>query len=124
MKVRTGFVSNSSSSSFVLVIKTEEYKAARKKTDAFTKEVLDYMEPKRFKLDGADLTVLTTDMGGGGDAKLDIVDYKSERPIIKHTAKEIEQGFEPEEEMGPFEAIDEFTRLLPKGSYFEHTGYN
>ena len=115
MKIRTGFVSNSSSSSFVLIIETKAYKDAHKKADSFTKEVLDAMNPVQVKLDGADLMVSTTYMGGGGDPTLELIDYTNERP------QSIE---DPNEPMSPFEAIDIFTSSLPEGSYYEHTGYN
>ena len=124
MKIRQGFISNSSSSSFVLIVDTEAYNVAREKAHPFTKEVLDKMDPQQVKINGTDLTVMTTYMGQGGDAVLDMIDYKSERPIIKHTAEEIEQGHDPEEGMGPFDALAVFEESLPKGSYFSHIGYN
>ena len=66
MKIRNGFVSNSSSSSYVLIIKKSEYDKAKKD---IRKEVIDYFEKfieKQIFL-GEELVILQnySDMSGG-----------------------------------------------------------
>jgi hypothetical protein len=49
MKIRTGFVSNSSSSSFVIFLKEKDYEEVYNELSPLEKELVDYLEPQNKK---------------------------------------------------------------------------
>jgi hypothetical protein len=49
MKIRTGFVSNSSSSSFVIFLKEKDYEEVYNELSPLEKELVDYLEPQTKK---------------------------------------------------------------------------
>lgn len=67
MKIRTGFVSNSSSSSFVCFIEEKAFNEAYEAADEWTKKVVDLVKGKTKQLGNIKVvsTGYFTDMGGG-----------------------------------------------------------
>lgn len=59
MKIRSGFVSNSSSSSFIIIIKKEDYKSLLNKISAFEKEMIQFLNPTTHKKFGLELVSLS-----------------------------------------------------------------
>lgn len=59
MKLRLGFVTNSSSTSFVIMIKKESYEKAFKEADEFTQQVLNKLGYNSDKAFGIDVVKLT-----------------------------------------------------------------
>ncbi len=70
MKVRTGFVSNSSSSSFCIVVAKDKYEKAANKCSEFVQFLLNH-KTKYFKVHGKDTVLLSGFMG-------EMADYESE----------------------------------------------
>lgn len=60
MKIRTGFVSNSSSSSFCLIVKKSDYDSVFEGMSSLEKEIIDYVKPKQLKAFGLDLVKINT----------------------------------------------------------------
>lgn len=111
MKIRTGFVSNSSSSSFCLVMTKEGYKEALSKCDAFVKHVVKNISVKHTKIDGKEIVLASTfsDAGGGGTfyAIEENDPYEGEVP----------EKYKDDDWIDYREAWAEFQHNLPKGSY-------
>ena len=68
MKIRTGFVSNSSSSSFVITTTKKAYDRFLSTASEYEKAVLNALESDTAKLDGVDVVSFScySDCGGGG----------------------------------------------------------
>jgi hypothetical protein len=58
MKIRTGFVSNSSSSSFVLFVLKDDYDKVVKSLSKLEKDILSYTNPQNIKAFGKQLVKL------------------------------------------------------------------
>ena len=59
MKVRQGFVSNSSSSSFVVFLKKEDYKEVYNRLSNLEKELVNYLKPTNKKAFGLDIVCIS-----------------------------------------------------------------
>jgi hypothetical protein len=80
MKIRTGFVSNSSSSSFVLFVSKEHYEEVKKNSDALDVEIIEHMKDEDSQtLFGKELIVFTDFCDMGGNNRLD--DFTTENEI-------------------------------------------
>ena len=68
MKLRTGFVSNSSSSSFVLVISKKDHEEALKQMPAAAEKLFDYLDCSEGKIGDVELVLFGewSDAGGSG----------------------------------------------------------
>jgi len=64
MKIRNGFVSNSSSSSFVYLLKKEDYAEMLESADKFQKQVLKELYPQEVNVFGMELMMVS---GGSGN---------------------------------------------------------
>jgi len=111
MKIRTGFVSNSSSSSFVCITTKQNFKETIKKCHPYVAAVgKEVFSKGRFT--GMDVMVYTDycDMGGNSyyDHLNDNFDFDGDIP-------DNEEG----EEMEPWEAIEIFTRKLQENNESE-----
>ena len=110
MKVRQGFVSNSSSSSFICVIVKEAYDKIELRKDF--RDILDNILEKD-KLLGMDLLVYQNhcDMGGGTNYDSKYIDFTL--PV----KEEADQEWEGDDEWSIDNIFHEARRLLPKDSY-------
>ena len=130
MKIRTGFVSNSSSSSFVAIIDVDAYKEAMKAADKYTKAVVKALDPKTVTVGGTDLVVISAYMGQGGDCVFDEMDIDVDPPIRPKEENETDEEYEvrmedfDEEAFYPGTVFDEFLNSIPKGMIHQHTDYN
>jgi hypothetical protein len=59
MKIRNGFVSNSSSSSFVYIIKAEKYDEFLSGLDDYKKEIIERLSPKKDVAFGIDVFIIS-----------------------------------------------------------------
>ena len=82
MKVRLGFVSNSSSSSFVMAVTKEAYEQLAKECDPFTLAVLRALDPVETTAFGKEVLVFSEVCEEGGEgAFYDLsIDYDGELP--------------------------------------------
>jgi len=83
MKIRTGFVSNSSSSSFMVMTTKENHEKAMKNLHPFIQAVMSAVEPKEeTKLFGKEIIAFGYNSDMGGCTNLDDIDiaYDGERP--------------------------------------------
>lgn len=114
MKIRTGFVSNSSSSSFVMVIDEEAHKralAAVQDVDGFLAKVFEY--PTRKKFMGKDVIVIT-----GGDYEGYNVKGQWSDDDIEIINEKYEGNWEYYEEI--LQPVwTEYVNNLPKSCYIE-----
>lgn len=124
MKIRQGFVSNSSSSSFICLGTKEAYDFAMKKCKGAEKEVI-----KRFTVEGkiGDQKVKGISYGVdmNGDATYEIMediinDYEKKHPP-KETDIIRDQDLD-EDEDGPWSILENFqANMAEAGGVFEHT---
>lgn len=100
MKMRLGFVSNSSSSSFVVTITKKAFDKALLKADEFTTAVINAMEKQESKFAGIDVITIGThsDMGGGSEFDYMEIDL----PVNEN-----------EEEPDKWEVYDNFISSIP-----------
>jgi hypothetical protein len=82
MKIREGHVSNSSSSSFLLVVTEDVFKKALKEASPLVKDIVKYLEPEKRRVFGKKVVIITTqdchgegtifNMIQNGDVKVDV----------------------------------------------------
>ena len=95
MKTRLGFVANSSSSSFVIFIKKEEYDRVGKTLTPIEKDILKFLAPTKQKACGMEFVVI-----GYANGKYSTIE--NYEPTIKMTEDE-EKEFE---ENGAYEILE------------------
>lgn len=103
MKIRQGFVTNSSSSSFIIIIKEETFKSHLEAAHEYTKSVIDKLDKETKVLFGTNVVIFTgysTDNYGSFD---DISVENIEAP----------DGVE-----GPDDAFYQFINKLPEDDKF------
>jgi len=71
MKIRKGFVSNSSSSSFVLYATKENYDKMMQELNAFERDVAEHMKTSEEKFMGIDVVSFSDFSDMGGNCSLD-----------------------------------------------------
>ena len=112
MKIRSGFVSNSSTSSFILI--TDDETMLKTKLTPYERAVANTIMQRRNIL-GRELWVIMLYMGQGGDGALDRLDVDYDGPVD-----------DPEEDFygysGAFERI--VKKLKANGQVFEESIYN
>ena len=59
MKYRNGYVSNSSTTSFVLITTQKAYKTVLKRSDYVTQELIRVLEPEQIKVGGRNLVLIS-----------------------------------------------------------------
>ena len=102
MKVRNGLVSNSSTSSFILITTKEHYEKSMKDVHPYVKAVGEALKSVSKFLD-KEILVFATHMGRGGEGTLDwiTIDYDDEKPDTKYGEMTPYDAFEIiEEELG------------------------
>ena len=99
MKIRSGFVSNSSSSSFVLVVKEDSFKEAYNKLTDIEKQIIDVVYSSRTVL-GQPCKVFGSYYGMDGEGY----------PSSEDTWYELEL----EDDVDPMEVVDHFNTGLEK----------
>lgn len=111
MKTRLGFVSNSSSSSFVMVVEKKAYERKLEEVHPYVRAVVEAMDKKLDSFMGHDVILLGTWMnaGGGTNMNSDYLEliYDGEIPNDNY-GDEMEPYTAFHEEFGGF-AEDEFT---------------
>jgi len=108
MKTRLGFVSNSSSSSFCLIVEKEAYKRKLEEVHPYVKAVIEAMAKKEVKFMGHEAVMIGTwsDRGGCDNFEDLEVIYDGEKPKNKWN-----------EEMYPYEAYHEHFSGFEEGTY-------
>jgi len=138
MKVRNGFVSNSSSSSFVITTTLENHKRALSKLSPYVAAVLEAMGGEEKKAFGVDLITFSTymDNGGGGTFEGLDVEYEPEtksnkkgkmKVVEEESAVEVDDkdleedeeldddgDLEDDEEGDPYEAFEQYCNEIKK----------
>lgn len=132
MKVRKGFVSNSSSSSFVVMIENDEFKKVLKECHPYIKRVIEKIgyDNKRFL--EKDIVIISTFEGMGGDGTLDYIDVNQDHNNLyyidvdnddyEYYKSECEEGEEPLS--SPRDAFNDFLNLIDDDKHVTHSGYN
>jgi hypothetical protein len=135
MKVRNGFVSNSSSSSFVITTTLENHKRALKKLSPYVIAVIEALGGEEKKAFGVDLITFSTYSDNGGGSTFDSleVEYEPEKAKKKVVTEEEEnasdetdlesdededvddmEDSEDDEEGDPYGAFDEYCTEVRK----------
>lgn len=83
MKIRCGFISNSSSSSFILITTKENHEKTLEKLDNYAKAVINSIASES-KVFGKNLVYITTFSGMGGEGTFDNIDidFNGEKPEL------------------------------------------
>jgi hypothetical protein len=106
MKIRNGFVSNSSSSSSVIIATKENYRRALEKVHPYVEAVIEALEPDESKFLGRDIiSIATWDSHGGSQFDFLSISYNDDLPQIEtYTGKK--------RDMRPQEAFYRFEEAL------------
>ena len=110
MKVRMGFVSNSSSSSFVLFVKESDFEKVRKDLSGLEKSMLDTVGAEKVKAFGLNLVKISW-MSGDGSV------------LENCTFDDVELSEEEKEKLedeGPDSLFDEVVEKLKKFPHLEN----
>lgn len=110
MKTRLGFVSNSSSSSFFLVLKEEDYNKTYEKLTNLEREILNYLSPEKTKRFGENLITIAG-MSGNYDS------FEDFSPDSELTDEERETY----EDNGASCTYDEIEKKLRKHPHIYHS---
>ena len=119
MKSRMGFVSNSSSSSFIVIVDKKTYDNAISEAHPFTQAVVKGLRSDNIyegRIIDRDLIILGRYSGRGGEDTWDYLEYDG--PEWRSNRKEL-YSWETDSDLinNPDEAYELFIAGLPKGSY-------
>lgn len=117
MKVREGHVSNSSTSSFVLMTTKENYERALAEADPYTaavaKALVDKDASKQVFL-GRKMVVFTEYSDMGGEGTFSWLDIKYKKPKAKKKEDDEDEDDYGEEDEDKYEAWEKFQEILKK----------
>ena len=88
MKIRMGFVSNSSSSSFVIFVKKSDFDKIQAMLSGLEKDILAFIEPKNVK--AFDMDLVKIDYFTGNDDSFDSYTFKGD--LSEEEREELEDG--------------------------------
>ena len=111
MKIRNGFISNSSSSSFVAVITKSAFDKTLEQVHPYVKAVIEAIEKEEGIFTGIDVVTIGI-MNIHGDSTIDNIeiDYDLEKNPL------------PEDmDNSPYEALDTFLASIPEGQIITHS---
>ena len=111
MKIRDGFVSNSSSSSFVVIITKDAFDKAFNEAHPYIQAVIRAMERNKGKFIGVDVVLMgTSDTHGGSSFDYLEVDYDTDNNPM------------PEDvDRSPYTAWEMFLESIPKDQIITHS---
>jgi hypothetical protein len=112
MKIRNGFVSNSSSSSFVVVIPKEDYEKMMNEVDGFQKAVIEALGPKKDNVFGREAMIISGFHGN-------ISSFEYMEPDFKDYYDLDEEEFEDKYGYEPYPSEAWYNVTLPD-SAFQH----
>jgi hypothetical protein len=129
MKIRIGFVSNSSSSSFVAIIDSKAYENAFKIAHPYTKAVITQLEPKKATVAGNELVIISTYIGQSGETPFETMEIDELPPGLDMLDGETyddygERCVDYSELIDPADFFDEFLESIPEGMIFQKQDYN
>jgi len=104
MKIRNGFVSNSSSSSFMILTSVENHEKIMKNMHPYIAAVLKRLGGRRGKLFGKDVISFTYISGNDDSFSYDPVVFDGEKP----------EGEDDDGKMSPYEAWDMYKKEVMK----------
>ena len=110
MKIRSGFVSNSSSSSFCLIVKYSDYASVYKNLSDLEKSILNSVGPETIEAFGLKLQKIS--YGVGNNSPFEDYSYDGELDAIEEKKME---------EEGPSYIIDEIVEKLMKFDNISNT---
>jgi hypothetical protein len=99
MKTRQGFVSNSSTSSYIIITTKEKYDTTLSRCHPYVKAVMEALEPTESKLGKESIVVISYNSGNQSTFEYLDVPYEGKTPCDME---------------GPWEAVEDFEEKLGK----------
>lgn len=114
MKTRQGFVSNSSSSSFVLVVDKKTAEEVKKEISPYSKAVIDAMEPEEKEFNDIPVLIYNT-YRHYENSSFDGLNIENEEELLKEA-----NSLDYEESYMREESFEEFFEAIPENKKIAH----